>query len=198
VDIQIRLARLDDAAALAAFGARTFEETFGDANSREDMAAYLAEAYSEQQQRAEVTHPDIATLIAADAGAIAGFAQVRRGGETPPCVETAAPVELWRFYVDRRWHGTGLARELMRAARRAAREFGGASMWLSVWERNPRAIAFYTKCGFADVGTKAFQVGSDRQTDRVLVAPLVEPDRAPARMPAQKLPSLNRDSDPRL
>jgi diamine N-acetyltransferase len=45
-------------------------------------------------------------------------------------------------------------------------------MWLSVWERNPRAIAFYGKCGFRMVGSKDFWVGSDRQTDHVMVLEL--------------------------
>jgi RimJ/RimL family protein N-acetyltransferase len=41
---------------------------------------------------------------------------------------------------------------------------------LSTWERNPRAITFYTKAGFTETGTADFFVGSDRQRDRVLVA----------------------------
>ena len=45
-------------------------------------------------------------------------------------------------------------------------------MWLGVWERNPRAIAFYLKAGFVQVGSHVFMVGSDRQTDWVLVSPL--------------------------
>ena len=175
MDIPIRRAVLDDVPALAAFGARTFEDAFAAGNTREDMTAYLAAAYGEAQQRAEVLDSHIATLIAEHGAEIAAFAQVRRGRGTPPCVATQAPVELWRFYVDRPWHGTGLAQQLMRAACDTARELGGASVWLSVWERNPRAIAFYTKCGFADVGVKSFQVGSDCQTDRVLVAPLGPP-----------------------
>ena len=51
-----------------------------------------------------------------------------------------------------------------------ARGFGAQHLWLAVWERNPRAIAFYGKCGFADVGDTEFYVGPDRQIDRVLVA----------------------------
>ena len=39
-----------------------------------------------------------------------------------------------------------------------------------VWERNARAIAFNTKVGFRDVGSTFFNVGTDRQTDRVLMA----------------------------
>jgi len=42
------------------------------------------------------------------------------------------------------------------------------SMWMGVWERNTRAIAFYTKWGFVDVGEHVFPLGSDRQTDRVM------------------------------
>ena len=88
----------------------------------------------------------------------------------PPCVTHERTIELHRFYVDRSAHGTGVAQALMSAVREAAREFGGRHIWLGVWERNPRAIAFYTKVGFVDVGSTVFYVGPDRQTDRVLVA----------------------------
>ena len=78
-------------------------------------------------------------------------------------------IELARFYVERTHHGGGLAQLLMTATLDAARELGGRSMWLGVWERNPRGIAFYEKCGFHYVGTHPFVVGSDVQTDRVMV-----------------------------
>jgi ribosomal protein S18 acetylase RimI-like enzyme len=60
----------------------------------------------------------------------------------------------------------------MDAVREAARGIGAGQIWLGVWERNARAIAFYMKCGFRDVGTQIFQLGEDKQTDRVLVLPL--------------------------
>ena len=78
-------------------------------------------------------------------------------------------VEISRFYVDRRHHGRGIAQALMAEAYQAAGELGGKTIWLGVWERNPRAIAFYAKSGFVDVGSHPFLVGSDLQTDRVMV-----------------------------
>lgn len=72
--------------------------------------------------------------------------------------------------VDRSAHGTGLAQRLMSAAWAAAREFGGVHLWLGVWERNRRAIAYYGKEGFVDVGSKFDDVGADRKIDRILVA----------------------------
>ena len=169
--VQMRRAVPADAAALAEFAARTFREAFGAENSPSDMADHLHWSYGVEQQTRELLSPDYVTLLAEADGDIAAFAQVRRG-EAPPCVTSEPPVELLRFYVDKRWHGRGLARRLMEEVRDAVRALGGREVWLGVWERNPRAIAFYAKCGFRDVGTKDFYVGPDRQTDRVMVADL--------------------------
>ena len=64
----------------------------------------------------------------------------------------------------------------MSAVHEAAIELGGQHVWLGVWERNPRAIAFYSKMGFTQVGNHAFYVGPDCQTDRVFVAPVHPPN----------------------
>ena len=60
----------------------------------------------------------------------------------------------------------------MAAVDTTARTLGTDALWLGVWERNPRAQAFYRTCGFAVVGTHTFVVGSDPQTDHVMARPL--------------------------
>jgi hypothetical protein len=62
------------------------------------------------------------------------------------------------------------AQSLIEAVHAAARAFDGRNLWLGVSEHNPRAISFYKKVGFVD--RHHFFVGSDRQIDRVLVAPV--------------------------
>lgn len=137
-------------------------DTFAAQNKPEDLEAYVSATYDEAQQRREIEHPDIVTLLAEEGGEAVAFAQMRRAPAE------AGDVELARFYVDRRLHGSGVASLLMRAVEDAARELGGRSLWLGVWEHNARAIAFYRKCGFAQVGTKPFLLGSDLQTDLVM------------------------------
>lgn len=166
--LPIRRGTPTDAPALARFAARTFSETFGPANDPAHMAEFLAAAYGDAQQARELSDPDYITLLIDAVGDLAGFAQVRRH-PPPSCVTGPAPVELARFYVDRPWHGRGLAQRLMAKVALAAAELGGRTLWLGVWERNPRAIAFYTKSGFTDTGATKFCVGPDHQTDRVLV-----------------------------
>ena len=53
-----------------------------------------------------------------------------------------------------------------------ARDRGAQGMWLGVNQLNARAQAFYTRSGFAVVGTKHFQVGGRLEDDYVLERPL--------------------------
>lgn len=167
----LRAAQMSDAAALAEFGARTFSDSFAADNDPEDMAAYLASAYTPERLAEELSDPWIVTLLAEHEGALVAYAQVGRG-QPPACVTGEEPVELRRIYVDRAWHGSGLGAGMLGEAMRAAAYLGGRTFWLGVWDRNPRAMRFYEKHGFADVGSHLFHLGSDAQTDRIMVRAL--------------------------
>ena len=168
---RIRAAVPGDAASLAEFAARTFRETFEADNTPEDMALYLNASYAPERQEAELRDAGIVTLLAENEGQLAGYCQLREGA-APECVPDAAPVEIWRFYVDRAWQGRGVAKALMMASLETAVARGARTVWLSVWERTLRAQAFYRKCGFEDRGAREFVLGRDRQTDRVMARPL--------------------------
>ena len=173
----IRLATPDDALALANAASAFFRDTFGAANRPEDMEEYLAQAFGEMRQRAEIAESSTRVLIAtASDAAIAGYVHLRLG--TPAPAGSSAPAgqsaEIARFYADRRWHGRGLGAALMDAAVATATQWGAELLWLAVWEQNPRAIAFYAKHGFVDVGEQYFQLGSDRQHDRVMARRLTK------------------------
>jgi ribosomal protein S18 acetylase RimI-like enzyme len=45
-------------------------------------------------------------------------------------------------------------------------------LWLGVWERNARALAFYSRWGFTEVGEMHFLLGNDPQRDLVLALAL--------------------------
>jgi diamine N-acetyltransferase len=164
--LTIRTANLDDVRLLSDFARRTFRDTFASQNTPQDMEAYLVYAFSVARQLAEIEDPNTITLLADDGDVLVGYAQL--GMRMPPlCVPDRSAIELIRFYVDRERHGRGIAQQLMDEVKNAAAARAQA-IWLGVWEHNLRAIAFYQKCGFADVGSHEFLLGSDRQTDRIM------------------------------
>ncbi|MGD8602973.1 MAG: GNAT family N-acetyltransferase [Anaerolineales bacterium] len=165
--MQIRPATPSDAQALAAFGARTFEIAFGPYNTSQDLRDYLESHYSTEIQREEISNPGIVTLLAEEGGELVGFVQLRLDSGQAS-VSSHVPLELWRIYVEPDRMGDGLAQVLMEAAKNRAQRHGATALWLSVWQENPRAIAFYQKEGFRIVGEKDFWVGSDQQFDFVM------------------------------
>ena len=167
----IRPATVADAAELAELGERSFRETFAADNRPEDIEAYVTVTYSLAKQRSDLLDPDRTTLLVHADDRLIAYAQLRDGA-VPDAVAGPSPIELLRFYVDRPWHGQGIAQRLMDAVIDTARGRGAGTLWLAVWEFNPRAVAFYAKCGFRDVGSKPFVLGSDHQTDRVMARAL--------------------------
>ena len=92
-------------------------------------------------------------------------------GKTPAPValDGRFALEISRFYVDRPWHGRGLARVLMSACIAEARSRGADALWLLVYQDNARAVAFYEKSGFRRAGTQPFKLGSRVDQDWVMV-----------------------------
>jgi len=141
------------------FARDSFIDTFAADNRPEDMELYLAVAYGEPVQLAEIVDEELITVLADDSGNIAAYAQMHL---------TAEAVQIKRFYVHRNYQGRGLAQALMAEAECIVRSHGAPRLWLGVWERNYRAIAFYAKCGFRDVGSMEFVLGTDLQFDRIM------------------------------
>ena len=160
-----------DAATISMFAARTFHDAFAAENREEDMIAYMSLAFGPEQQRRELSDPGYTYLLAEVEGELAGYALIR-ADEPPPCVTVRPAIEVGRFYVDRAWHGRAVAAGLMAACEAEARRRGGRAMWLGVFENNRRAIGFYAKSGFRDVGSHHFVLGTDVQTDRIMVREL--------------------------
>lgn len=163
----VRRAIAADANLLAELASRTFYDTYASENKPEDMAIYVAAAFSTEKLRAELSDTRNTYFLAEIDGALVGYAQLR-DGETPTCVNGSGPVELARLYASREWHGRGVGEALMRACLNEAGTAGYHTMWLCVWKPNVRAQAFYRKWGFVIAGERAFWLGSDTQTDWVM------------------------------
>lgn len=161
-----------DAPQLADFARRVFEDTFAADNDPDDLRVYLDRAFGASIQAAELAEADVEARVITVDGEWAAYTLVRHG-VGHPLVTATHPLYLQRFYVDRRWHGRGVAPVLMDAVLQLAGAQQHDVVWLTTWERNGRALRFYARSGFDDVGGETFLLGTDLQDDRVLAKRLV-------------------------
>lgn len=165
--MKIRYGTIADAALLSELGAKTFYDTFAPDNTPENMGAHLKRSFSPEIQFHELSQPDIIFLIAETENRAIGYAQLMLNN-SEESIQGSTPLEIRRIYAAQEYLGKGVGSELMRAAISEARRRGCDCLWLGVWEKNQRAIAFYKKWGFQAVGHHIFSVGDDPQNDFVM------------------------------
>jgi len=164
MEISIRLATTKDAERIADLSRKTFKETFAADNSRENMDKFLNEQFTKGRLMMEVGEPENIFLLAYLDDELAGYAKLRDGNRPDPLKDIPC-LEIARLYVLEEMMGHGVGKQLMRNALDIAEELDKKMVWLGVWEKNQRAINFYTKFGFEKFGDWEFQLGDDMQND---------------------------------
>lgn len=167
----IRTAAERDVPVLAELGARTFADTYAEANDPADLDAHIAESYTEATIIDALHDPRVIYLLATSGGQAVGFAKVVVDS-TEDGIDAAHPAEVNQLYVAAEMHGRGLGRALLSECVERVRGAGCDVLWLGVWEGNSKAIAFYERFGLRPVGTHEFRFGSQPQTDLLMVMSL--------------------------
>jgi ribosomal protein S18 acetylase RimI-like enzyme len=106
-------------------------------------------------------------LVAEEENTPVGYAQLVLDSKEE-FIKRRKAMEIRRIYASSSHIGKGVGRELMQTSLAEARQRGCDCVWLGVWEKNPRAIDFYKRWGFVEVGTHIFTVGDDPQTDFIM------------------------------
>jgi diamine N-acetyltransferase len=164
---RIRRAGPGDAEALAAIGAATFTETFAHLYPPEDLAAFLAQAYSVARARADLANPaKAAWLVEADGRAVghalAGPCKLPHPEVTPTCGE------LERLYLLAGRQGGGVGSRLLAQALAWLEKDGPRRLWIGVWSQNDGAQRLYARHGFEVVGAYDFIVGQTRDHELIM------------------------------
>lgn len=150
-EITIREANLEDAALISVLASATFYEAYFDQDESGNLAGYISEAFGVQKIAGELRDPDITFLIISRSGKAAGYAKLIRNS-TLECIGGEKPVELKRIYILERVYGKGYGARLLEHSLKLAADEGFDTLWLQVWEENPRARKFYAKYDFSVVG----------------------------------------------
>ncbi len=163
----IRPGTIHDAAILTELGVKTFCDTFAQDNTAENMKMYLEKNFTQEQLEKELRDPASTFLLAHDRDLLVGYAKLRRS-EQPAELGDTPSLEIERIYSIKEYHGKKVGKALMLACLDITRKEGFKTVWLGVWEHNPRAMDFYEKWGFEKFGVHSFMLGTDTQTDLLM------------------------------
>lgn len=160
----IREATIADARLIADISHQTFYETFAEHNSKEDMDKFLNQQFTKGRLMMEVGAKENVFLLAYDDDKIAGYVKMR-DERIPLSLGNICALEIARIYAISDQIGKGVGSLLMHSCIDIAKQRGKEWLWLGVWEKNRRAIEFYTKWGFEKFDETDFLLGDDIQRD---------------------------------
>lgn len=170
--ITFRQATSFDAGALALIGAATMLETYADKIDGADIVAHSARRHSTDFYAAWLQDPTIIIWLAqTQTNAAIGYL-VLMPATLPAPQPDPSDLEVQRIYVLSRFHTAGVGHHLMTLAIDAARARSARQLVLGVMKKNERALAFYRRQGFTEIGTRTFHVGAATFDDYVLGLPL--------------------------
>ena len=161
MSVAIRRATPADAPVLAALGAHTFIESFGQLYSPEDLQAFLDESHSEAAYAKVLADPGCGLWLAERDGEAIGYAQAGPCG-LPHADVRPGDGELKRLYLRRDAQNGGVGAQLFDQALAWLERDGPRTLWISVWSENFGAQRFYARHGFAKAGEYDFIVGRQR------------------------------------
>ena len=156
-EIPIRPATPADALCLGVLSTQVFLDTYATQGIRAALANEVLAQHSVAVYEALLADPGVTLLVAECDGHLVGFSQVR-GDVGHALVPEAAAAELDRLYVHERFTGRGVGRDLLRQAEKAAAARGADTLWLTAWEGNARALAFYPRRGYENLGRTVYTI----------------------------------------
>jgi ribosomal protein S18 acetylase RimI-like enzyme len=164
LNLVIREATVNDAILIADISHQTFYHTFADVNTEADMEKFLHHQFTKGKLILEVGMPENFFYLAYHENSIAGYVKLRNAA-VPDELKKYRCLEIARIYSMPHFIGKGVGKLLMETSIDVAVNLSKEIIWLGVWEKNQRAIDFYTKWGFEKFAETDFLLGDDLQRD---------------------------------
>ncbi len=162
--ITVRVAGKEDAELIADMSRITFYDAFAKDNTKEDIELFMNQQFTKAALMKEVEEEDGLFLLAYAGNEPCGYARMRFNSKEQ-IMATENAVEIARIYALSSAIGKGVGSALMQYCIVKAKELNKSNIWLGVWEKNERAIAFYERWGFEKFNEHSFLLGTDLQTD---------------------------------
>lgn len=170
-EIIMKAASKTDAALIADLSRKTFYDTFAQHNTAANMDKFMNQQFTRELLMKEVEEDNGYFFIAYDGAQPVGYVRMH-DGDNYEAFAGKSSVEIVRIYTDQSVIGKGVGSAMMSYCLEQAKRMNRQIIWLGVWEKNERAIAFYEKWGFKKFSKHDFWLGDDRQTDWLMMKEL--------------------------
>ncbi len=165
--VSVREINENDLPRLIHLARETFVDTYAVHNTEADMEKYLRENFTVEIFQNQLKNQKV-FYVAFTEEKMVGYIQLS-DKNIPESLDfdklNLRIIEIERLYVSKNNQGKAIGSKLIAKTIEFCQENRFSIIWLGVWKKNEKAIAFYKKSGFEIFGEHHFILGDDVQDD---------------------------------
>ncbi|WOG25697.1 GNAT family N-acetyltransferase [Endozoicomonas sp. 8E] len=162
----IRIAETKDSSDIAALSIQVWLDTYAKQGIRKSISQYVLREFTEKNIERKLSSENQACFVAIEDGHLVGYLSLNVSAECPATGDEKP--ELDRLYIQESFTGKGVGSKLLQAALTFCSSVGLEQLWLTVFHENTRALKFYEKHGFKEIGLTYFEFENEKHENYVL------------------------------
>lgn len=167
MNLKFEKCKVDSLGLLIEVSKETFISTFKDSNTEENLKEYIEKAFSREKMLSEVLNENSVFYILYNEKIPVGYLKLNEG-EGQSDIKDSNSIEIERIYIVKELQNKGIGKMLLDKAIEFALYKNKDYIWLGVWEKNEKAIAFYKKNDFKIISQHSFFMGEEEQLDYIM------------------------------
>ncbi len=166
--IAIRKAKLSDVNNLAVLKQQVWISTYATEGLVDEFSNYVLSEYSASNVKMAIENTNSITLVAISNNGLVGCVEILLLPQSP--IKQVEPcIEITTLYVLEKFQNKGIGKKLLNKAMKTIVNLKQNKMWLSVFYKNEKAIGFYQKQNFTQIGEKDFQLGKEKYKNYIML-----------------------------
>jgi len=162
----VRFATLKDSSNIAALSAQVWLHNYALDGINNAISEYVLNEFTSDNVARKINSKTYQYIISENEGNLTGLVSLDLSG-TCPITSRSLP-ELDRLYIQEPFTGQGLGSKLLDAAMQVCIKSGQDNLWLTVYHKNTRALAFYKRHNFKEIGETNFVLNNEEHLNYVL------------------------------
>ena len=162
----IRIAEAKDSSDIAALSIQVWLDTYAKKGIRKSISQYVLNEFTEKNIESKLSSENEVYFVAIEDGHLIGYVSLNISASCP--VTRNKIPELDRLYIQEGFTGSGVGSKLLNSALTFCNSEGHKQVWLTVFYENTRALKFYEKHAFKEIGLTYFELENEKHKNHVL------------------------------
>lgn len=171
--IEIRNAEVSDINNLTVLKQQVWISTYATEGLVDEYSSYVLSEYSIENVKRSVENINSITLVAVCNNCLVGCVEILLTPKSP--IEKVEPcIEITTLYILERFQNKGIGKKLLNETIKTIEKLNHKKMWLSVYYKNKKAIDFYKRHYFTQIGEIDFHLGKDKYKNYLMIRNIKE------------------------